>query len=106
METWVQGLYSKINWTQVVASLAMLLAFVSGGKVGLDASQQAAVIVVIGVVFNIITWILRTWFSPTITPLTPTGVLLTAAKDPNVEKIVVKDPALADAVPSDKVVAK
>jgi len=105
MELWTQGFYSKINWSQVVASIAMLLAFVSGGKVGLDASQQAALIVVIGVFFNVLTWILRTWFSPTITPLTPTQVITQAAANPSVDKITVTDPLLA-ALPSPKVVSK
>lgn len=106
MELWLQGVYSKINWTTAVSSFAMLLTLLSGNKVGLDASQQASLVVVIGLAFNVLIWILRTWFSPKITPLTPTQVIEKAASNPVVEKIVVSDKAMADAIPTDKVVSK
>jgi hypothetical protein len=59
---------SKINWTQFVSSGAMLLTLVTGGKLNLTADQQTAIIVVIGVGGDIITYIMKTWFTPTITP--------------------------------------
>ena len=59
---------SKINWTQAVAGAAMVVTFVSGGQLNIDASQQAAIIVVIGVVSQVITWVWRTWFNNTVSP--------------------------------------
>jgi hypothetical protein len=57
---------SKINWTQAVAAFAMILTLVSGGKVGMDADQQAAV--TIGVGCNIATWIMKTFFTARVHP--------------------------------------
>jgi hypothetical protein len=59
---------SKINWTQAVAGLAMILTFVSGGKVGMDADQQAAAVVTIGVACNVATWIMKTFFTARVHP--------------------------------------
>jgi hypothetical protein len=64
---------SKVNWTQIVAALAMILAFVTGNKIELTATEQSAIIVVIGLIGQFATFILKTWFTPTVTPssLTP-----------------------------------
>jgi hypothetical protein len=59
---------SKINWTQAVAAFAMILTLVSGGKVGVDADQQTAVVVTIGVACNIATWIMKTFFTARVHP--------------------------------------
>jgi hypothetical protein len=59
---------SKINWTQGVSSFAMVLTLVSGGTLNLTADQQTAMIVTIGVVGDITTWVIKTWFTPTVTP--------------------------------------
>jgi hypothetical protein len=59
---------SKINWTQAVAAFAMILTLVSGGKVGMDADQQAAAVVTIGVGCNIATWIMKTFFTARVHP--------------------------------------
>jgi len=59
---------SKINWTQAVAAFAMILTLVSGGKVGMDADQQTAAVVTIGVACNIATWILKTFFTARVHP--------------------------------------
>lgn len=59
---------SKINWTQAVAGSAMILAWLTGGHVGMTPDQQAAVITTIGVIGNIVTWVVKTWFTPTVTP--------------------------------------
>lgn len=55
---------SKVNWTQVVGGFAMVLTLVTGGKVGMTADQQAAAVTTIGVLCNIATWVLKTWFTP------------------------------------------
>jgi hypothetical protein len=59
---------SKINWTQGVSSFAMVLTLVSGGTLNLNADQQTAIIVTVGVVGDIATWVIKTWFTPTVTP--------------------------------------
>ena len=59
---------SKINWTQAVAAFAMILTLVSGGRVGMDADQQAAAVVTIGVACNIATWIMKTFFTARVHP--------------------------------------
>jgi hypothetical protein len=55
---------SKVNWVQVVAFLAMVLSYFG---LPLDATQQAAIVVVIGVLSQIVTIILRTWFNGSVT---------------------------------------
>lgn len=64
----VSACSSKINWTQAVTAFAMILTFVSGGKIGMDADQQAAAVVTIGVGCNIATWILKTFFTARVHP--------------------------------------
>jgi hypothetical protein len=59
---------SKINWTQAVAAFAMILTLVSGGKVGMDADQQTAAVVTIGVACNVATWIMKTFFTASVHP--------------------------------------
>jgi hypothetical protein len=59
---------SKINWTQAVSGFAMVLTFATGGKLGMTIDQQAAVVTTIGVLTNIATWVMKTWFTKTITP--------------------------------------
>jgi hypothetical protein len=57
--------WSKINWVQGMMVVSMLTA-----KFGftITADQQAAIIVAIGVVGSFVTWVLRTWFTKTVTP--------------------------------------
>ena len=70
----VQGSwFSKINWTQAVAMAAMLLAFFTGNKLQIDPSQQTAIVVVVGLVGQIVTVILKTYFTSTITPQSVSG---------------------------------
>jgi len=57
---------SKINWTQAVAIAASLLTFFSGGALGLSDAQQAAIVVTIGVVQGVATWIMKTFFTATV----------------------------------------
>lgn len=59
---------SKINITQAVQAAAMVVVWLSGGALNIDPTQQAAIVVTIGVVGNIVTWILKTWFTNTVTP--------------------------------------
>lgn len=56
---------SKINWTQVVAFAASVLA-VKG--IDLDASTQVAVVMTIQGIQGIATWVMKTWFTATVSP--------------------------------------
>ena len=46
----------------------MILTLVSGGKVGMDADQQTAVVVTIGVACNVATWVMKTFFTGRVHP--------------------------------------
>jgi hypothetical protein len=59
---------SKINWTQAVSAFAMMLTFISGGHFDITGDQQAAIVVTIGVACNVATWVMKTWFTPTVSP--------------------------------------
>ena len=59
---------SKINWTQAVAIGSSLLVLTTGGKVDIPIEQQAQIVVGITVVQGLVTWALKTFFTPTITP--------------------------------------
>lgn len=59
------GALSKINWTQFVAFLAML-ATMFGFDV--PAEIQAQIVAVILAVSNVVTWVMRTWFTTALTP--------------------------------------
>lgn len=56
---------SKINITQGLAVVAMVLAYFG---VDLDAQTQAAALSAIVAAQAVITWVLRTWFTTTVTP--------------------------------------
>lgn len=55
---------SKINWVQAVSGLAIVLAYFG---FDLDAETQAAIIAGIGGANIAITWVLRTFFTKTLT---------------------------------------
>lgn len=56
---------SKINWTQAVAFFAVMLA--SFG-IDLDPKTQVAIVAVIAGTGHVLTWIIKTWFTTSITP--------------------------------------
>lgn len=56
---------SKINWAQLVAMLAMLFTYFG---IDLDAGTQAAVLAGITGISTLITWVMRTFFTTTVTP--------------------------------------
>jgi uncharacterized membrane protein HdeD (DUF308 family) len=65
---------SKINWTQAVAGVAMLLAYFG---INLDANTQAAILALIVALQSITTWVLKTWFTNTVTAAAVTKPLRT-----------------------------
>lgn len=74
---------SKINWTQAIAGLSMLLSWYSGGKIGLTADQQLALVTSIGVIANLFTWVFKTWFTKTVTPASVTNASTTTTFTPS-----------------------
>lgn len=56
---------SKINWTQAVSVLASVLVVFG---LNLDPSTQLAIVGVIQGIQAVVTWVLKTWFTPTVTP--------------------------------------
>ncbi len=59
---------SKINWTQWISAGAMIVTLVSGGALSVSAEQQLAIVAVIGLGTNVVTWVMRTWFTRAVTP--------------------------------------
>lgn len=58
---------SKINWTQVVGVAASALVLLTGGKINIPVEVQAEIVVGIQAVQGIVTFVLKTWFTKTIT---------------------------------------
>jgi len=56
---------SKINWTQLLAVVAMLLTTFG---IDLPADVQASIVAAIVAIQAVVTWVLRTWFTTTMTP--------------------------------------
>ena len=59
---------SKINWAQAVAILSSLLVFGFSPSAALTPEQQVAIITVISLLQGAVTWILKTFFTTTVTP--------------------------------------
>jgi len=59
---------SRINWTQAVAVTASLLVFMTGGKIDIPVETQVALVTAIQAVSGVVTWVLKTFFTKTITP--------------------------------------
>lgn len=56
---------SKINWTQAVALLAMVLAVFG---IDMPPDTKVAIVALIQAVQSIASWIIKTWFTTTVTP--------------------------------------
>lgn len=56
---------SKINWTQAIAFAAMMFSIFG---VDLDAKTQADMLAGVIAAQSIITWVLRTFFTTSVTP--------------------------------------
>jgi hypothetical protein len=57
------SVFSNSNLVQYVGAIAMVATLVTGGKVNLSASDQAAIITVIGLVQGAVTFIIHRWFT-------------------------------------------
>ena len=56
---------SKTGWVQIIAVLAMILAYFG---IDFDAGTQAAVLSIIVAVQGVVTWVIKNWFTPSVTP--------------------------------------
>jgi hypothetical protein len=72
---------SKINWTQMVSFTASALVLITGGKLDIPPEQQAVIVLMIQGAQSMVTWILKTWFTPTITPSSAASSLKTITLD-------------------------
>ena len=59
---------SKINWTQAVGLAASVLVFATGGKIDIPLEQQTEIVLAIQAIQGLATWVLKTWWTPTVTP--------------------------------------
>jgi len=60
--------FSKINWAQAIGFLSAVLVYFFGPHYAIPAETQLSIITVITGVQATVTWILRTWFTKTVTP--------------------------------------
>ena len=58
------ALASKINWTQALGFAAMALTYFG---IDLPADVQNQMLILIGAVQSVVTWVLRTWFTSAVT---------------------------------------
>lgn len=56
---------SKVNWTQAVAFVASMLVIFG---IDLDATTQVAIVGTIQGLQAALTWVIKTWFTDTVTP--------------------------------------
>lgn len=59
---------SKINWTQAIGIAASVIAVITANKVNVPPEQQVAIVGVIQGIQSVASWIMRTWFTKTVTP--------------------------------------
>lgn len=62
------GWWSKINWTQAVGFASTGMTLVFGYKYAIPADTQLSIVAAIQSVQAVLTWVLKTWFTKTVTP--------------------------------------
>lgn len=58
---------SKINWVQAVSVLSTVIALIFGQQYEIPADIQVQIVTGINVMFAVVTWILRTYFTTKVT---------------------------------------
>jgi hypothetical protein len=61
------GWFSKINWTQAVQAAAAVLVIATGGKINISPADQLYLVGAIVVVGNLITVVMKVYFTSTVT---------------------------------------
>lgn len=64
---------SKINWTQAVGIVASIIAVVSGNKYSIPVETQLSLVAGIQGIQAVATFVMKTWFTKTITPAAAAG---------------------------------
>jgi hypothetical protein len=59
---------SKINWAQAVGMACTALAIFSGNKYSVPLDVQLEIVATIQGAVAVVTWVVKTWFTPTVTP--------------------------------------
>ena len=59
---------SKINWTQAVQILSTVMTLLLGPKFAIPTDTQLAIVAAINSIAGVATWIMRTWFTKSVTP--------------------------------------
>lgn len=57
---------SKINWAQAVGVAATAIALFTGNRFEIPAEQQVVIVGVIQGIQAVATWVIKTWFTPTV----------------------------------------
>lgn len=60
--------WSKINWTQFVAFASSMLTVFLGSTYAIPPEIQVQIIAAIQGAQALATWVMKTWFTPTVTP--------------------------------------
>ena len=64
---------SKINWTQVVGIGASVITVISGNKYEISYETQLAIVALIQGLQGVASFVLKTWYTTTITPASAAG---------------------------------
>jgi len=64
---------SKNNWTQVVGIAASAITLISGNRYQIPLETQLAIVSAIQGTQGVISFVLKTWFTKTITPASAAG---------------------------------
>lgn len=59
---------SKINWTQAIGTACSMAVLVTGGKINVPTDVQLQLVAAIQAAQAVATWVIKTWFTPTVTP--------------------------------------
>jgi hypothetical protein len=60
--------WSKINWTQAVGFVCSAISLFFGHQYDVPLDLQAQIVLVIQGITAVVTWVLKTFFSSTVTP--------------------------------------
>jgi hypothetical protein len=59
---------SKINWTQAVGVACTGLTLITGNRYSVPMDVQVEIVAIIQGIVAVATWVIKTWFTPTVTP--------------------------------------
>lgn len=80
---------SKINWVQAVSILATIISI---WGIDMDAKTQVAVVGIIQGIQTVVTWVLRTWFTTSVTSAAMSGAPLIRNQSQSVQAVTPAGP--------------